>query len=246
MSDNKIVIKGKRVLPFEQIDAVHKKPDGSTKMIFDLLENSLKRDTDYVQNGRKVFLTLSGYVLVSNVLCTGAEDQNDARREILNNYFSPETETTVQKNPFEIIREQLNIIENGPDAAKSEPAVDPGRYSDEKRAVMKKKIQVSCAIKDKVKDEEADSWIVEMQRMVKEVVEKSNGEYKFLGVLNSIYKEMTKSYGFVEETCRSEFVDKYGLSDNPSILRAISDNETWKSIFQALLKDKVEEVLNKE
>lgn len=227
----KTVVKNKVVVSFETIEKAHGIPAGSAKMMFDI-NTSLKKEEDYIQAGRKIYLTLPGYVELVDAF-SGTEGFKAARKSILDVCFGNSTDQN--GDPFDIIRKQLDVLEkklNAPDTKEEEKKE---QEKDRKMAAAKKNLAQTKEINKRINDSDAQAWIGGVQKKIKETA-KENGS-NFTTVLNSVYRKMKQEYGFNAEQSADEFMKHYHLDIKPSILRVIAGDETLREMFETSLED---------
>lgn len=216
---------------FDEIDKAHGVATGFTKSLFSMMEPYLKENIDFIREKRCILLTLSGYVILSSAF--SGEKHADTKRKIINLFCQPE-----EKSPVEIIKEQLDIIEKELNPEKVKATVEDlnEKMSPEARKNEMRSQQLkSILIKEEVHDEEQDAWVKEMSNKARKIFREQG--YHPQTIYNSIYSYMKKVYGFVKSQLVNDFMELYEITEKPSVLRAISDDKTWKDIFEGAITD---------
>lgn len=107
------------------------------------------------------------------------------------------------------------------------------------------KLYLKKTIKQKNKrivlDDKAQ-WMRDINAQIKVLIHINNNFSKRSEVLHYIYNYMRKNYGIVWEQDIKEYKEKFEIGYKPKTIDIVYDNETYKSIFGAILADMVENI----
>lgn len=237
-----------RTISLDQIDQSHEFMPGMAKYYFDQAGERLQKDVDYILDPEgNPELFVSGYLILHSYFAN--KEWDECMRTTVWNLTMPPLE-----NPFDAIREQLDILEKDfsklkdsrkkvkkPEPIDREKEVDeivrvmttPDKNSYEYKKALKKSAD---EIRDKINDPEADAWIKRNIIRIRDIVKKQNLTGS-VHVLTSIYGKLTREYGFVSSQCKHELMSKYDLVDAPSTIRCVAEYPTWRDIFDNILAD---------
>lgn len=88
-------------------------------------------------------------------------------------------------------------------------------------------------------------WKNEMYKLAKQVAAQNPDFESSYKVLSYIYRNMQTKYGFVSQQVIKEYNERYHFEPSyVSVIDAVSDDEKWRSIFESMLRDMVEDKTN--
>lgn len=238
-----------KTLTLTEFENIYNVPKKLIKFIFDSIQPSLILGVDYIKDRNSIKLSLSGCLFIADKL-HGFTNNMEAARKIIHILTQEEIEDEKPTSePFEIIEEQLKILKEkvhsmSNDVQETIELIEDNKTTEEKRKENYKKQQASNnEIKEKVSSPEDEEWRKKMSELVREIANKQ--KTTFSNTIRSIYIKMRNRYGFVSEQCIKDYMNKYKLQLKPSTLSAISDDETWKSVFECIAENMLNEIESK-
>ena len=112
--------------------------------------------------------------------------------------------------------------------------LDIYRKPPSKKSIRSKK--KSVIVDDRIK------WRREINKQVRVFLSKDCTFNKRSEVFHHIYNYMRKNYGIVWEQDIREYKERFDMDYKPKTIDVVYDNETYRSIFEAVLIDMIENV----
>jgi len=134
-----------------------------------------------------------------------------------------------RKKPRAVPASKINIS----GASATEAPKKPSPITEEVGNVIEKLF--SEELKTIEEDPESSCWIKSINQEIDRYCRSTKKEHN--AVLGEIYKKMEKFYGFDRDECRIEYMEKHSQKEEPSILRAVSDNEEWVAVFESIFDE---------
>ncbi len=255
-----------KTITFSQIDEFHKLAPGTAKNCFMVLSAQLEEGTDYINNddGDKN-ITLTGYMFLQTMFV--GTMYNDAKRKTVHYLASLDESQSpfeIIREQLAALEEESKIGQEMAEASDSvsekpsrrgkykvkapekeaehvtvlPPVGRPGENATVRTPSPKYPYNAKAMKKNKadISDPVADDFIKDMNFRLRAIVVRE-GLASYTATLRRIYTKMTSVYGFVADQAKKECRAEYGLTENPSVLRAIAENETWREIFGNIISD---------
>jgi hypothetical protein len=270
VNENELKIKefgGYRVVTFNDIDQVHKRPIGTASRNFKTNRKHFIENEDYftvkpkdiqkddfrlsgitredINNRGTTLLTESGYLMI--VKSFTDDLAWDIQRKLIKSYFKLQ-ETQLNDITQIDYSDKISKVENQMNLLLANDLDFATNIKEIKKALsiiyrmVSSNVKLSSDEYKPVKDvtNEIKLWKNKMYTLADELVTPKGNFESSQQVLNHIYNIMRSKYGVVWEQEIKDYMNKYNCS-KPSTITLVTENLSYKSILETILNDMVSE-----